>query len=333
MLALVLMPSSARATPWWEEKPILEASEAELAKARASATLEAYWKKNKSDAKKLRFVVRAAHELAQTEMKTRETWQQRTIDAFAAWRKLDSSALGTPEAELAAEIAYEQIDSKIRAEWTRLTYEGDGGAVLKAIEADAKRRDKLVAQLDAIATDYGSQTWKTIALARSGSVFDLQRTALMRARVELPNPPLRPSPALVMWAKHTLGDPKSSPEEQEAATRILYKEDQLKVSPEQAWNDRRKEYYDAIDPQMIDRYARSWIRGRPELLVHASLRHAIVRLAYWEAQLGTPNMSKLLIEAEKHHPPFKYKVDMFTQLRAGAFVHPNPVDLPIAPMP
>jgi hypothetical protein len=133
-------------------------------------------------------------------------------------------------------------------------------------------------------------------------------------------------------AQATLENPNASEKDQAAAQALLEKADAIRTNVNKAWTDTRKKYYDVLEPEMIDRYARAYLRGKQFNVKDAWVTKAVQRLAYYEDQLTTQKVGQYLIQVEKDFPTFKYKPEMFKQARPGAVSAPLPtVDHPIGP--
>jgi tetratricopeptide (TPR) repeat protein len=128
-------------------------------------------------------VVRAAHAAAKLRRaggdRTAAAWCRRTVQAFerhrASAKVVDGRnlALDSPEADLAAECAYAEIDAAIRADLgAPRRYEGGEAAILRAFGADMAKVDRHTRALDDLQPRFGARRWITIARARRAAILD-----------------------------------------------------------------------------------------------------------------------------------------------------------------
>jgi len=338
--AVILVSTPAGADPWWTSPPKVDSAETELAAARRGGSLDAYCIVNKGKPAKARYVVRGAYEIAQQRLLSKDPsadlWIDRTLEAFATWKKADANALGSPEADLAAEFAYRKIDARIEKEWSSVSYVGVVPTLVAKVDDDRKLRTQLIGQLDSIETTYGSSRWRAVALARSGAVLDIHRVAIDKAQISgaMPAGTALKIANIVTKAQAILADPASSQEEKLQAQSLLAKAAQIQASASVAWNDLARAERKANDPEMLRRYARGRASGQTLLFGHPAIRLASVRLARFEAELGPIVLRFALSDLQKDSPPFVYQPMMFAQLRPGAFVSAAPqLDTPLAPAP
>ncbi len=113
------------------------------------------------------------------------------MTAFTSFRSSATGdkvkALGSVQADMAAECAYKAIDDRIKAEFDYDTghhrYEGVIDQVKRAFEADiTKANDRYWKELQEVITAYESRPWSVAARARQGSLYDSCRTGLYNAR-------------------------------------------------------------------------------------------------------------------------------------------------------
>lgn len=304
-------------------------------KAKAATALDGYYNTYKGQGPALRYVVEVSYDLAHLRKEGGEAsfrdWYKKTIEAFAAYKAANKDAIGTRYADMGAEAAYFFVNEQIEKEWDplpggqpRFKYEGTADKVVKQLEADDKKRVKFIDDLENINKTYVSKKWFPIVNARQGSVDDQMRTALAKSKVEVLDPATaKKIKDIEDKAQKILDDPKASDESKGQAAALLEKADAIRQNTNKAWKDKRKQYYDVLEPEMIDRYARAYIRGKQFDVKDPWVTKAVQRLAYYTDQLEDTKMRLYLANVEKDLPPFKYKDQMFKQARPGSIESPQ----------
>jgi hypothetical protein len=313
-------------------------------RGKAVSALDGYYTQYKSQGPAARYVVDVAYDMASLRKESNENfrdWYQKTIDAYGFFAAGNKDAKSSKQSDYGAEAAYFFINEKIEKEWDnvpgqtpKVKYEGTAGPVVKQLEADDKKRRAYLEKLEDIIKVYLSQKWTPVVYAREGSVNDTMRSALARSKVEVFDPKDKKMiEDLEKKAQVTLENPNAKPEDQAKAQELLEKADKIRTNVNKAWTDKRKQYYDLLEPEMIDRYARAYLRGKQFNVKDAWVTKAVQRLAYYTDQLEDLKMGQYLVQGEKDFAPnFKYKNQMFKQARPGAISAPTPtVDHPIGP--
>lgn len=314
-------------------------------RGKAIAALDGYYTQYKSQGPAARYVVDVAYDMASLRKEANEAnfrdWYKKTIDAFSFFAAGNKDAKSSKQSDYGAEAAYFFINEKIEKEWDnvpgqtpKVKYEGNAPDVVKKLEADDKKRVGYINDLENVVKTYISPKWTPVVYAREGSVNDTMRSALARSKVEVLDPKVKKQiEDIEKKAQATLENPNAKPEDQAKAEELLQKADSIRQNVNKAWVDKRKQYYDVLEPEMIDRYARAYLRGKQFNVKDPWVTKAVQRLAYYEDQLTTQKVGQYLINVEKDFAPnFKYKPDMFKQARPGAVSAPQPtVDHPIGP--
>src|SRR5262249_58479697 len=161
---------------------------------------------NKKNDAAAQYVVQAAFNVAKAQRAAHSTtvndaWQN-TIAAFDRYRAIapkakdgSNSAVGSPEAAMAAEGAFTLIDQDVRSSFDYDSghhhYKGTAVEVIKNYQADAVEAKKWYDKLQRVVDDYAAPEWAAAAIARQGSLYDSLRTGLYETR----------PPALVMFDK------------------------------------------------------------------------------------------------------------------------------------
>lgn len=224
-----------------------------------------------------------------------------------------------PSPPKSAKEAYDRIDALLLAKWDddsgptpKLNYDGTAAVVVKRLEADEKQRAEYLESLHAIDATFHDAKQLPITNAREASVDDSLRAALARAKVEVldPETDLKIKDIEVM-ARKVVDDPNASDKFKATAQELLEKADAIRQNTNKHWIDKRKKYYDLLEPQMIDRYARAHIRAKAAGINHPRIDHARKRLAFYTDVLGDAAMKRHLEACEKDFPSFKYVNQMF----------------------
>ncbi len=313
-------------------------------RGRAITALDGYYTQYKSQGPAAKYVVDVAYDMASLRKDSNEgvfrDWYKKTIDAFAAWSSSYKDAKSTRESDMAAEAAYFFVNEKIEKDWDaapsgpRIKYEGPAEQVVKKLEADDKKRRAYLDELEKIVKDYVSPRWTPVVFAREGSVNDVMRSALARSKVAVFDPKSQKQiDDIEKKAQKILEDDNASEESKAQAEMLLAKADSIRQNANDAWKKKRQSSYDVIEPEMIDRYARAYLRGKQFHVKDAWITRAVQRLAYYTDQIEDVKMGQHLASVEKDFPGFKYKNQMFKQARPGAIAAPQPTtDAPIGPM-
>src|SRR5262249_7517484 len=198
--------ASADLKKWDEFSPDTGTNEA--ARRRAEASMKAYYDQNKNNDAAAQYVVQAAYNVAKAHRAAKsgtvhEAWQnrRRAFDKYRAGapkaKDGSNSAVGSPEAAMAAEGAFTLIDQDVHNGFDYETghhhYKGTAVEVIKNYQGDAVEAKKWYDKLQRVVDDYAAPEWAAAAIARQGSLYDSLRTGLYETR----------PPALIMFDKNT----------------------------------------------------------------------------------------------------------------------------------
>lgn len=311
-------------------------------RGKAIAALDSYYNQYKAQTPAARYIVDVAYDMAMIRKENGDAsfrdWYKKTSAAFMSFAQVNKDAKSTKQSDYGAEAAYFFINEKIEKEWDavpgqppKVKYEGNASDVMKKLEADDKKRRAYIEDLEDIVKVYLSPKWTPVVYAREGSVNDTMRSALARSKVEVLDPKVKKQiEDIEKKAQITLEDPNASPEAQAKAQALLEKADQIRQNVNAEWKKRKQQYFDILEPEMIDRYARAYLRGKQFNVKDPWVTKAVQRLAYYTDQLENVKMRQYLMQVEKDFPTFKYRDDMFKQARPGAITAPLPnVNQPI----
>ncbi len=313
-------------------------------RGRAITALDGYYTQYKAQGPAAKYVVDVAYDMSVIRKDAGDgsfrDWYKKTMDAFASYSAGNPNAKSSRESDFGAEAAYFFIDEKIQKEWDsvpgqppRVKYEGDAKKVVALLESDDKKRRGYLEELEKIVKIYLSPKWTPVVYAREGSVNDVMRGALARSKVEVLDPADKKKiDDLEKKAQKILDNEKSTPEDQATAQGLLEKIDQIRANTTKAWIEKRAQYYAVLEPEMMDRYARGYLRGKQFNAKDPWITRAVQRLAYYEDQIAADKIGGYLATVEKDFPGFKYHPYLFKGKRPGAVSAPLPtVDHPIGP--
>ncbi|WP_437275693.1 hypothetical protein WME90_31190 [Sorangium sp. So ce375] len=318
----------------WDERGADEGPN-RAARTKATQSMEAYYAANKSNPAASGYVVQAAYHASKMraaagDPKARD-WCKNTMTAFTSFRSSATGdkvkALGSVQADMAAECAYKAIDDRIKAEFDYDTghhrYEGVIDQVKRAFEADiAKANDKYWKELQEVITAYESRPWSVAARARQGSLYDSCRTGLYNAR----------PPGLRLYTDKEekllkLAETSDREDLQETA-------DALRQNRREQWRAARERLLADADKAMVKFYVESVVWAKAWKVRNPAVDLAIQRLAFFTDILGDAKLrewSQGVIDPETKRP-FEYKDGLFLRTRPGMTPPLTPDGLPL-PLP
>jgi tetratricopeptide (TPR) repeat protein len=306
---------------------------------KAIAAMDSYYSQNKTKNEAAPFVVQAAYHSAKLRKAGRDPkaaeWCKSTITAFAKFRQtakiLDgrNTALGSLQADMAAECAYTAIDDRIRAEFDYGTghhrYAGVIDKVVKTYIDDLKKAEKYFNELQDVITKYESRPWSVAAKARQGSLYDSCRTGLYNAR----------PPSLKLYSAKEekllkLAETSDREDLQETA-------DAIRQKRREDWRAARERQLADGDKPMVKFYTEAVVYGRAFKVRNAAVDMAIQRLAFYTNILGDAKLRDLtqgVLDPETKQP-FVYSDGLFLRTRPGMAPQLKndelPSPLPVAP--
>jgi hypothetical protein len=300
------------------------------ARKAAQRAMDDYYDANKNREPAAQYVVQAAYWSAVTRQVVQQNdpnkWWQNCIGAFDRWQRVapreggKNSALGSPEAKMAAEGEYimldEQIENQFDYETGHHRYKGTTVEVIKQYTADAGVAKGWFDKLQHVADAYVSPEWTIAAISRQGSLYDSLRTGLYNVR----------PPALNMFDAKTEKLLKRA--ENSDDPDLQAKADEVRVSVQQAWRTKRDQELDSADKIMIDRYATSIVLAKRYNVSNPAVVRAIRRLAFATDVIGEAKMKQFTASVKD----LNYSEGMFQRMRPGQVSTPAPVGMP-EPLP
>jgi outer membrane protein assembly factor BamD (BamD/ComL family) len=304
---------------WDEFSPNTGANE--TARKRAELSMKNYYDANKNNDAASQYLVRAAYYVGKTKTAAKaggtDEWWNNTMRAFDRFKATapkgkdgSNSAVGSPEAAMAAEGAYILIDQELKSNFDYESgahhYRGTVVEVVKNYQADAVEAKKRYDKLQRVVDDYASPEWAAAAIARQGSLYDSLRTGLYETR----------PPALIMFDKKTeqllkMAETSDNPDLQEKA-------DQARTNVTNAWRDKREQELNSADQIMVDRYGNAVMLARRYNVSNPAIVRAIQRLAFFTDVIGEAKLAQYTQRVKD----LNYTPGMFLRIRPGLVTAP-----------
>jgi len=318
----------------WDEKGLDEGAN-KAARVKAMDAMEDYYEMNRLTPAATPFLVQAAFHAAKMRKAASDPksfeWCRNTIsafDKFKAFAAMDNKkALGTMQADMAAECAYGVINDKLKQSWDydagHHRYAGVIDKVVKTYADDLKKAgDTYFNDLQSVIKTYESRALSVAAFARQGSLYDACRTGLYNTR----------PPGLKLYTDKEekllkLAETSDREDLQETA-------DAIRQRRREQWREARERLLNDADRAMIKFYVQAVVYARAWNVRNPEVDQAIQRLAFFTDILGDAkirDMSQGIIDPETGQP-FTYQDGMFLRTRPGMAPALQPDGLP-APLP
>lgn len=326
--------ASADLKTWDEHGPDEGANRAERLKA--IAAMENYYTLNKNNTAASAYVVQAAYHAAKMLKAGRDgkaaEWCKNTTGAFDKFKgsagTVDghNKALGSLQADMAAECAYTAIDERIKAEFDYDTghhrYTGVIDKVKKTFDDDVKKAEKYFDQLKSVIDRFESRQWSVAAKARQGSLYDSCRTGMYNAR----------PPGLKLYTEKEekllkLAETSEREDLQEQA-------DAIRQKRREDWRSARERSLNDADKAMVKFYVEAVVWARAFKVRNQAVDIAIQRLAFFTDILGDQKLREFsagIMDPETKRP-FEYRDGLFLRTRPGMTPPLTPNGLP-GPLP
>lgn len=304
----------------WDEFSADDGANA-AARRKAQAAMETYYKRYQKQDAAAQYVVEAAYNVARmkraSNQRDQTTWWKNTTAAFAKWNRLAprkdgaSTALGSREADMAAEGEYVQIDAELKSKFDYDTghhrYKGTVTEVIQTYRKDATEAKAWHDKLQKVIDTYISPTWTIVAKARQGSVYDSLRTGLYNTR-----PPELKMFSAAQEKALKAAEESDNPDLQEKA-------DAIRVKIQQAWRDARDKELNSADEIAVVRYSESVVLSRRYNISKPEVVRAIRRLAFFTDVVGEAKMKAYTSRVKD----LNYTEGMFTRIRPGVVGEPE----------
>lgn len=304
------------------------------ARLKAMASMEAYYQRNRTNNAAAAYVLQSAYNAAKMHRVGRDgrdkDWCSNTIKAFDGFRASTNEAVGSIEADMAAECAYLAIDEQLKAKFDYDSgfhrYSGVIDKVKIAFDKDMKEaNDVWFPKLQAVIETYASPKWSVAARARQGSLYDSCRTGLYNAT----------PPAVKLYTDKEEKLLKLA--EESDRDDLLEQADAIRQNRREQWRAARERSLEDADKAMVKFYAESVVWARGYKVRTAAVDHAIRRLAFFTDILGNQKMrdySQGIVDPGTKQP-FVYQDNAFLRSRPGLSAplaaDGLPTPLPVSP--
>ena len=300
------------------------------ARKNAQNSMMNYYDANRKKPEAAQFVVHAAYNVAKTKSASdagdTNKWWKATMDAFDAYKKVapakdgKNSAIGSPEASMAAQGEYTMLDQEITKKFDYESghhrFKGTPVQVIEAYRKQAGVAKQWYDKLQAIIDKYVSPEYSTVAISRQGTLYDSLRTGLYNVR----------PPELQMFDKKQEAMLKKAEESDNPD--LQEKVDAIRVKVQQAWRDARDKEINGADEIMVDRYGNAIMLSRRYNVSHPGVIHAIRRLAFFTDVIGEAKMKQFSSKVKD----LNYTEGMFLKMRPGQVTRPEAEGMP-RPLP
>lgn len=317
----------------WDERGVDDGAN-KAARLKAISAMEEYFTANRNNPAASPYLVQAAYQTAKLYKAGSDAkavdWCRTTISAFDKFRTNvppGQKALGSSQADLAAECAYSAIDEKLKQTWDYDTnhhrYQGVIDKVIKEYNDDLKKAgDTFFGDLQSVVTSFESRTLSVTAFARQGSLYDSCRTGLYNTR----------APGLKLYSEREekllkLAESSDREDLQETA-------DAIRQRRREQWRAARERLLNDADRAMVKFYVQAVVYSRAWNIRTPEIDRAIQRLAFFTDILGDAKMRELtqgIIDPETKQP-FTYEDGYFLRTRPGMSPLLVPDTLPV-PLP
>jgi len=317
----------------WDERGMDDGAN-KAARLKAISAMEDYFSANRNNVAASPYLVQAAYNTAKLYKAGNDPkgadWCRTTISAFDKFRGATppgQKALGSPQADMAAECAYSAIDDKLKQTWDYDTnhhrYQGVIDKVIKEYNDDLKKAgDSFFNDLQSVVSSFESRTQSVTAFARQGSLYDSCRTGLYNTR----------PPGLKLYTDREekllkLAETSDREDLQETA-------DAIRQRRREQWRAARERLLNDADRAMVKFYVQAVVYARAWNIRTPEIDRAIQRLAFFTDILGDAKMREMsqgVIDPETKQP-FAYEDGYFLRTRPGMSPLLIPDTLPV-PLP
>ncbi|MCA9624943.1 MAG: hypothetical protein KC731_38225, partial [Myxococcales bacterium] len=312
------------------------------ARVRAAASMDAYYRKFKSDRAANAYIVQAAYHSAKIARKGKDPreaeWCKKTVTAWDNYKQSAGNddegrnkALGSMQADMAAECEYRAIDDEITKKFDYDSGHHRYKGVITDIRDDFKQDVEVEAKgyydkLQVVIDKYVSRRWAVAARARQGSLYDSARTGLYNAR----EPDLKlytPKEEQLLKQLDNLCVESGS---DDACTKY----DTFTANRRTAWRNTRDQDLAAADKAMVRGYTEAILWAKAWKVRVDAVDRAIGRLAFFTEIIGDQKLREYSngVQDPETKATFNYEDGMFMRMRRGLTRDVAPEVLP-EPLP
>lgn len=321
----------------------------QVARQKAARAMDSYFRTFEKQSAASAFVVKAAYYASKTRRAGNDpgfkSWCNNTIAAFDRYKASgkagtnesgQSLALGSEQADMAAECEYRDIDEDLKKSFDydagHHRYKGVITDVRNDFKDDIEKKAKgHYDRLQNVIDKYLSRPWAVAARARQGSLYDSCRTGLYFAN----------EPAVKFYTPKEekllkqLDDLCVNQGNDQACTKY----DAFTANRRTTWRQTKEQDLAAADTAMTRGYVEAILWAKAWKVRVDAVDHAISRLAFMTPIIGDPKLRQysdgLQDPATKSN--FSYSDGMFLRMRRGlstkVVTDPMPSPLPAIPTP
>ncbi|MSP23998.1 MAG: tetratricopeptide repeat protein [Myxococcales bacterium] len=326
---------------WDERAP--DRSENRTARVRATGTLEAFHAKWANDTAGHGFAVQAAAGAAKmrragNEPKAEE-WCQKTLSSFDAYKGSapkdpesgKSKALGSIQADLAAECEYRVVDADLKKNFDYESghhrYTGVIIDIKKEYKADVEKDAKgYFDKLQSVISRFESPRWAVAARARQGSLYDSCRTGLYNAR----------EPGLKLYSEKEEKILKKTDDlcVNEGNEKACTDYDAFTAKRRTTWREERDNLLAGSDRPMVAGYGEAILWARYSKVGTREVDGAIGRMAFYTDLIGDDKLREYtgILKDPSTREAFSYVDGMYPRMRRGLVVE-MPTTVLTPPLP
>ncbi|MBW2526905.1 MAG: tetratricopeptide repeat protein, partial [Deltaproteobacteria bacterium] len=324
----------------WDERGIDRGANRN-ARMRATQAMDRYYRANQTNTAASPYTVQAAYHASQLRRKggdaAHRSWCDKSISAFETFKRNAPSeegrnqALGSLQADMAAECEYRDLDAQISKQFDydagHHRYQGVITDVTKEFEEDVEKGAKQwFDKLQHVITHYESRKWAVAARARQGSLYDSCRTGLYNAR----------PPGLKLYTdkEERLLKKLDKLCEDGLSDDACDNSDQFRANRRAKWRQTRQAYLDDADKAMVAGYAESVLWSTAWKVNVDAVDDAIQRLAFFTDIIGDEKLKSYSshLKNPSTKQPFQYTPGAFLRMRRGLTQQAEPQVMP-APLP
>jgi len=324
---------------WDERSP--DRGDNKAARARATGTMDGFYRKWSSESVASKYSVQAAYWSAKLRRAGKDAqykkWCKQTRDAFDKYKgvakndeKGRSLALGSLQADMAAECHYRDIDEQLKKNFDYDAGHHRYAGVITDVTEKFKDDVETVAKgwfdkLQEVIDKYQSRPWAVAARARQGSLYDSCRTGLYNTR----------PPGLKMFTKKEDKLLKQLDDlcVNQGNEKACLKYDSFTANRRTKWWETRDNYLADADKAMVAGYGTAIIWAREWRVRVDAVDHAIGRLAFFTDIIGDAKLRQYTsVLKNTKGEDFVYNDGMFLRMRRGMNI-PVPTKVLTVPLP
>jgi hypothetical protein len=303
--------------------------------------MDVYYRKFKGDNAAAAYSIQAAYNASRLAKKGNDPaakdWCKKTIGQWTQFKSGvgndeggKSKALGSIQADMAAECAYAEIDEDLAKNFDYDAGHHRYAGVITDVRTKFKEDVEVKAKahfdkLQVVIDTYLSQRWSVAARARQGSLYDSCRTGLYNAR--------EPGLKLYTDKEDKLLKQLDDLCVNQGSDDACEKYDTFTANRRTQWRQTRDQDLDQADKVMVKQYAEAIVWAKAWKVRVDAVDHAIARLAFFTEIIGDAKLRDYSSTVkEPKGGAFVYTDGVFMRMRRGQTTTVAPQVLP-SPLP